>query len=122
MFNLNTRYGHDRKLYLIRLLLYNPFSCTWSCFFFLTAHITFQLSMCLSFQLYSFKLLRLAFQFMPARKKGSHTFYFRRFWSATSYYSSPNMSADYCHVYTSQVYCMLHFHSRTSTSGNYSNL
>ena len=40
------------------------------------------------------------------RQKRSHSFYSKGFWSATSHYSSPRVSAGCCYVYKSQIYCI----------------
>ena len=58
-----------------------------------TQHVSIQpFTLCSSFQLSCFKLPHPAFQLVPARQKGSHSFYSRGFRSATSY-SSPSVSA-----------------------------
>ena len=98
MFKVKIRYRHDRKLYSINFLLVH-FSRTWSCLFFPTAYagFSFQLFMLrISVLLCCFKLLRLAYQFAPARQKGSHSFFSRGLWSAISRCASPSVYYAMC--------------------------
>ena len=88
---MNSQYRLDRRLYSVRLFCC-PFFRMWSSLFFPTADATFSIVHAVSFPstvLFQTKLPRLPI--CTGRQKGSHSFYFKGFWSTTSHYSSPSV-------------------------------
>ena len=115
MFNVNTRYNHDRRLCFIRLRCY-PFSRTRSYLFFPTADaaFSFQLSIPrISVRLSRFKLSRPRLPIHTGRQKRSHSFYSMGFPPITSHYSSPSVcwllpceTSQVCFIYIYIYMCV----------------